>query len=220
MDTMTVEIRSSVEGDLAALLDLFGRAGEGAPSASLWGHEPSEAAVYLRPYIDLEPESLLIALVDGKMVGYLAGCIDSASFPSESERMQRAITDYRLFLRPRPIAFFLRATWDLVAAKLRHLPTAGDFHDPQWPSHLHINAVPDARGTGVAEALMRRWMDQLTDGGSPGCHLQTVVENTRAMAFFERMGFIRHGPTPVVPGARQRGRRLHQQTMIWTAPTS
>ena len=79
MDGM--EIRTFGESDRAALSDLFGRAGEGSPSGSLWGHEESEAAVYLTPYMDLEPDSLFIAVVDGALTGYLTGCLDSFRIP-------------------------------------------------------------------------------------------------------------------------------------------
>jgi hypothetical protein len=71
-----MEIRTFAEADRTELRELFGRAGEGAPSASLWGHEESEAAVYLYPYVDLQPDSLFVAVVDGALVGYLAGCLD------------------------------------------------------------------------------------------------------------------------------------------------
>ncbi|HJV15561.1 MAG TPA: hypothetical protein VJ625_16875 [Propionibacteriaceae bacterium] len=53
-----MEIRTFAEADRAELRELFGRAGQGAPSESLWGHQESEAAVYLTPYMDLEPDSL------------------------------------------------------------------------------------------------------------------------------------------------------------------
>jgi hypothetical protein len=44
-----------------------------------------------------------------------------------------------------------------------------------------------------------------------------MVENTRAVAFFERCGFRRHGDTPVIPGARtDDGRIVHEQAMVWT----
>jgi GNAT superfamily N-acetyltransferase len=74
--------------------------------------------------------------------------------------------------------------------------------------------APAARGTGAADGLMARWLARLRDAGSPGCHLQTLVENTRAVRFFERMGFARHGPTPLVPGIRYGGERVHQLTMV------
>jgi ribosomal protein S18 acetylase RimI-like enzyme len=209
-----VEIRTFRASDRTALLELFGRVGEGSPSASLWGHEASEAAVYLTPYIDLEPDSLFVADDGDHLVGYLAGCVDSARFPGEEDRMAHAIKTYRLFTRRTPMAFFARATVDVAWAKLRGQPTAGDFEDPRWPAHLHINVAPEARGTGVADELMSRWLGRLREHGSPGCHLQTLLENNRAVRFFERMGFSRHGPTPLVPGVRYAGHRLHQQTMV------
>jgi ribosomal protein S18 acetylase RimI-like enzyme len=211
------QIRTFEERDRDELRALFGRAGEGTPSGSLWGHEESEAAIYLTPYMDLEPDSLFVAVVDGSLAGYLAGCLDSSAMPSESARMAAAIRRYRLILRPKPVAFFARAMLDQARSALSRQPTAGDFTDPRWPAHLHIDLVPPARGRGVGTALMNRWFDRLRETDSPGCHLQTLVENTRAVRFFERMGFERHGGTPLVPGIRDdHGRRLHQLTMVWT----
>jgi ribosomal protein S18 acetylase RimI-like enzyme len=210
-----MEVRTFAETDRAELRELFGRAGEGSPTASLWGHEESEAAVYLYPYMELAPDSLFVAVVDGALVGYLTGCLDSSEFPSESERMKSAIGSFRLVFRPGPAAFFARAMVDTASAALRREPTAEDFDDARWPAHLHINVAPRARGTGAADELMNRWFDRLRENSSPGCHLQTLVENTRAVRFFERMGFAKFGATPLVPGLRHGGRRLHQQTMVW-----
>lgn len=211
-----MEIRTFAENDRDELRELFGRVGEGAPSASLWGHEESEAAVYLTPYVDLEPDSLFVAVVDGVLTGYLTGCLDSSVLPSESERMEQAIRKYRLFFRPRPAAFFARSMLDMVMSAVRREPTAAEFDDPRWPAHLHMNLLPQVRGTGVGAALMNRWFDRLRETGSRGCHLQTLVENTRAVMFFERMGFVKHGPALLVPCLRDRGKHLHQQTMVWS----
>ncbi|SDY40439.1 Acetyltransferase (GNAT) family protein [Micromonospora pattaloongensis] len=210
-----IEIRTFVQTDRGPLRELFLRAGEGAPG-SMWGHAESEAAIYLDPYVEREPESLFVAVADGALVGYLSGCLDSATFPTDTERIGEAIKKYRLIFRPGTVAFFARATIDVVRAGVRREPVAGDFADPRWPSHLHINVAPEGRGTGVADGLMERWFDRLREAGSPGCHLQTLAENTRAVRFFERMGFVKHGPTPLVPGIRDDGRRLHQQTMVRT----
>ncbi len=211
-----LEIRTFDESDRDGLRALFGRAGEGAPTESLWGHEQSEADVYLEPYIDLEPDSLFVAAADGELVGYLTGCVDSTTFPSESQRMGEAIWKYRLVFRAKPAAFFARSMVDVARATLRREPTSGEFDDPRWPAHLHINVQPRARGTGAAAGLMTHWLDRLKAAESPGCHLQTLCENTRAVRFFERMGFTAYGPTPLVPGIRHDGGRLHQQTMVWS----
>lgn len=211
-----IEIRTFEERDRAALRELFGRAGEGAPTESLWGHQESEADVYLTPYMDHAPDSLFIAWVDGQMAGYLTGCLDGSALPSESARMDAAIRKHRLMLKPRSAMFFARSLLDMAWLMLRRQPTAGELDDPRWPSHLHINVAPHARSTGAGTALMRRWLDRLREEQSPGCYLQTLVENTGAVRFFARMGFEKHGPTPLVPGIRDHGRRLHQQTMVWS----
>jgi hypothetical protein len=64
---------------------------------------------------------------------------------------------------------------------------------------------------------MERWLDQLKESNSPGCHLLTLLENRRALSFFEKMGFRRHGDRTLVAGMRGKGgERLHQQIMVWS----
>ncbi|MER7609164.1 GNAT family N-acetyltransferase [Nocardioides sp. NPDC127503] len=212
-------IRTYTPADHDALVDLFTRAGADSPSGELWRHLPSEQMVYLDPYIEHCPETLFLAEVDGDLVGYLTGCRDSALLPDEDELLTQAITRHKVMLRPRSMPFFVRSLIDMGAAKLRGIESAsGEAMDPRWPAHLHINLAPEARGTGVAMDLMRAWQDWLVHAQSPGCYLQTLVENTRATRFFEKCGFVSHGSTPLVPGVRYQGRSVHQQTMVWSPP--
>jgi GNAT superfamily N-acetyltransferase len=84
-----------------------------------------------------------------------------------------------------------------------------------YPSHLHIDLLPEGRGTGAGSALMRAWFDRLAAAGSPGCHLGTLGENANGIAFFEKMGFQRFGPPTLIPGMRTPdGKRLHDQIMV------
>ncbi|MGW5383759.1 GNAT family N-acetyltransferase [Nocardia sp. NPDC003963] len=209
-----MRIRVFRETDRPALRQLFVRAGQGSPTETLWGHPESEAAVYLDPYMDVEPESLFLAEVDGTLVGYLAGCVHTEAFPSEDSRIEQAIRRHRLVLRRRPATFFARSAFDAATTALRRAPAAGEIHDPRRPAHLHINIAPGARGTGAADGLLDHWFERLRAQGAPGCHLQTLVENSRAVRFFERTGFTPYGPTPLVPGLRYRGERVHQRTMV------
>lgn len=212
----TIEIRTFTEADRAELRELFAWEAEGSPVASLWGDPESEASIYLDPYMDLEPESLFLAAVDGKLAGHLAGCVDSSKLPSEDVRIERAIRTYRLYAKPRTMAFFARATAAMAVAAIRKQPTAKEIDDPRWPAHLHIAVSPAARGTGAADGLMRAWLDRLRTLEVPGCHLQTQVENARAVRFFERHGFGTYGTPALIPGLRWQGKPLHQQTMVWT----
>jgi hypothetical protein len=95
-----MEIRGFAETDRAALRELFPRAGAGAPSGTLWGHPASEAAVYLDPYMDLEPDSLFVAVVDGALVGYLAGASTARGSTARTNGSRRPIRrGSRTFLR-------------------------------------------------------------------------------------------------------------------------
>ncbi|MFF2088148.1 GNAT family N-acetyltransferase [Nocardia sp. NPDC058176] len=209
-----MEIRRYADSDRAELHALAQIAGQGSPTASLWGHPESEAAIYLDPYLDLEPESVFVSVTDGKLTGYLVGAVDSAKFPSEEERMTDAIRRFRLFRHRGPLRFFARAMADTLVTKLRRHDTAGDFTDPRYPAHLHMNVAPAARGTGAADALIRHFLDHARTAGAPGCHLQTLTENTRAVHFFTRLGFTPEGHPVDVPGLRYEGHRVHQLTMV------
>jgi ribosomal protein S18 acetylase RimI-like enzyme len=212
----TIEIRTFTEADRAELRQLSTHEAEGSPVASLWGHPESEASIYLDPYLELDPDSVFLAIVDGKLAGHLAGSVDSSKLPSEDERIERAIKTYRLYLRPQAMAFFARATAAMATAAIRKQPTAHELDDPRWPAHLHIAVLPAARGTGAAHGLMQAWLDRLRTLAIPGCYLQTQVENVRAVRFFERSGFTTYGEPALIPGMRWRGKPVHQQTMVWT----
>lgn len=216
---MALSIRTYTPADYDSLVELFHKAGKDSPSEELWGHAESERMVYLDPYIERFPETLFLAEVDGRLAGYLTGCPDSAEMPSEDDRISAAISKYRLILRPRSMRFFGRAALDYLRTLVRREARAsGDVDDPRWPAHLHINVIPESRGAGAAAELMSAWLRWLTDAGSPGCYLQTLVENPRAVRFFEKSGFVAHGPTPLVMGARYEGKRVHQLTMVWSPP--
>lgn len=211
-----MEIRTFAESDRPLMMELAAEAGKDALTGSLWGDPESEAAVYLTPYYTLEPESFFVAVVNGSLAGYLAGSLGTA-VPSEAKRMDAVIREHRLMSRKESRGFFLRAMFDSVSSTLLRRPTAGELEDPRWPAHLHINVVPSARGTGAAAGLMEAWFARLRAEGSPGCYLQTLEENVRAVRFFTRMGFTPHGDAPFVPGIRgPKGEKLHQRTMVWS----
>lgn len=209
-----LRVRPYEPADRAELLALFGRAGAGAPTESLWGHPESEASIYLTPYLDGEPESVFVATLDGALVGYLAGSIGRGAVPSENDRLVRALKEHRPFLRPKALGFFLRSALDGLRGAVRRRPRAGEVEDPRWPAHLHINVEPRGRGSGAAQRLVAAFIDRAREEGVPGVYLQTLVENPRAVRFFSELGFTAHGETPQVPGMRHRGRPVHQLTMV------
>jgi len=122
-----------------------------------------------------------------------------------------------LLFRPGTAGFVWRSFADGVVAAARHRLPPSIFLDPRWPAHLHIDLLPSIRGRGVGATLLRAWVDHLQGAAVPGCYLETLGENHRAIAFFEAMGFHRRGRPTSAPGLRSpAGQRHTVQLMVQT----
>jgi RimJ/RimL family protein N-acetyltransferase len=184
----------------------------GEPATWYWRHVESFADVWTAYYTDHEPGSLFVAVQGDDVVGYLTGCIGGRRAPTPAQALARYAVRYALFLRPGTAGFL----WRGVADSLRERGSpSGALDDPRWPSHLHVNLLPQAWGRGAGAGLMEAWLARLREAGSPGCHVTTLLENRRAVAFFERMGFERLGEPQLVPGMRTpAGDRHHMLFMV------
>jgi ribosomal protein S18 acetylase RimI-like enzyme len=189
----------------------------GEPATSFWHHRESWADLWTSYYTDREPESLYVATLDDVVVGYLTGCVTTAAAPRTDELLQAVIRKYWLLFRPGTAGFLYRGMLDSMRDRKQ---ASVDFSDPRWPAHLHINLLPAGRRTGLGTALVERWLQHLKKANAPGCHLATLVENTSAVSFFEKVGFRKHGDPTLVPAMRGKGgERLHQQIMVWSPPS-
>jgi ribosomal protein S18 acetylase RimI-like enzyme len=191
----------------------------GEPVAWQWRDAESFANIFTGYYTDAEPESALVAEIDGEVTGYLLGCVDSRRAWNPAKVVGRQITHRGIAFRPGTAGFIWRSFGDVIVdAAHRRLPPA-PFADTRWPAHLHIDLLPQARGRGVGTALMRTWLGALREARVPGCFLETIAENTGAVAFFEAMGFEKRRPPIPAPGLRSpRGERHHVQLMVQSLP--
>jgi ribosomal protein S18 acetylase RimI-like enzyme len=184
----------------------------GTPADWYWRDFESFTDIWTSYYTDREPESTFVAVRSGSVVGFLLGCVDSSKAPTDTQNILRQMVRRSLLFRPGTAGFFWRSIGDMLGGT----PLSGvDVDLARYPSHLHIDLLPEGRGGGVGAALMHLWFERLAAVGSPGCHLGTLGENTNGIAFFERMGFKRLGPPTLIPGMRTPdGKRMHDQVMV------
>ena len=200
-----IEVRPYDVADRDELVDVvFEAAGEGAPGSEVWGHHASLAEIYLTPYLDLEPASTFVVLATADRPATSPGASTTRRSPARRSGPRRRSGSTDCGGCPGRAGSSCARQYDSAVCRVRRIPVAGGFSDPRWPSHLHLDLMPVARGTGAAAGLMELWFERLREVGSPGCYLQTAYENTRAIAFFERAGFRRYGDNPVVPGRASR----------------
>ena len=189
----------------------------GEPVDWLWRDTESFADLFTSYYTDAEPGSAWVAERDGVPAGYLLGCVDSRAAWSPARIFARHVLRRGIAVRPGTAGVVWRSFTDVARDALhRRLPPAA-VYDPQWPAHLHIDLLPAVRGGGVGAGLVRRFLGSLRRAGVPGCHLETLGENRGAIAFFETMGFRRHGEPAPAPGLRSpAGQRHTIQLMVNT----
>lgn len=179
-----------------------------------WRDSESFADLFTSYYTDAEPESALVAELDGVVAGYLLGCVDSRRAWNPAKIFARHVVHRGIAFKPGTAGFVWRSFGDIVVDGLsRRLPPM-PVHDERWPAHLHIDMLYAIRGRGVGAALMRRWLDKLRQMDVAGCHLETWGENEGAITFFEAMGFEKWGKPALSPGLRSRTGQRHTMQMM------
>jgi ribosomal protein S18 acetylase RimI-like enzyme len=187
----------------------------GEPAEWMWRDEESFADMFTGYWTDREAECARVAVLDGDVVGYLLGCMDSRKVWNAGKTFAHHAFGRRLILKPGTAGVMWRMVGDGIVDSLKHRLPATTYYDERWPAHLHIDLMPVCRHKGVGESLVKGWFETLRQANVPGCHLQTMAENTRAISFFEKMGFAKSGDPEGAPGFRTReGARMSVQLMV------
>ena len=181
-------IRRCEPRDLDAVYDVCLRTGDDGEDASRAFDDPKALGhIFVGPYLELEPR-LAFALEDPQGVcGYALGALDSKKFydaylnkwlPEIRQRHPEPTGDPAQWTRTQRIYF--------------------DYYHPEifipepynrFPSHLHIDLLPHARGRGLGREMMNVLLAELTAQGSPGVHLGMGAANARAERFYRKLGF-------------------------------
>jgi len=187
----------------------------GEPADWMWRDQESFADMFTGYWTDREPESATVAVLDGEVVGYLLGCRDSRKVWNAGKQFAHHAFGRGMAFRPGTAGVMWRIVEDGIVDSFRHRLPPPTYYDERWPAHLHIDLLPVCRHKGIGATLVARWLETLRSEDVAGCHLQTMAENSRAIAFFEKMGFAKRGEPKGVPGFRTRtGARMGVQLMV------
>lgn len=186
---MSYKIRPYQKGDRDAVRQLAYDTAEGG-RPSTFPDPTLQMDLLTRYYTDHEPGSLWIAEQDGKVLGYLTGCLDTRRFQDWLKWRGNSLTLFHLLFRN----LFRPAIWRWARARLRVIQEGGT-HRPAWtepyPAHLHVNLAAELRGQGAGGALVDRFVKQCQEAGVAGIHLAARGDNSSGHQFFERHGFAR-----------------------------
>jgi ribosomal protein S18 acetylase RimI-like enzyme len=141
--------------------------------------------IWAGPYVALEPEHGFVVDNGDRAIGYILGALDSRAFEAELERVWWP--DLRAQY---PLDAPAPSPGDRTAVhRIHHPPRADDTLVGDFPSHMHIDLLPAAQGSGYGRRLVERLLDSLRADGSQGVHLGVSTRNVRALGFYRALGF-------------------------------
>ncbi len=182
---MAHRIRPYQPRDRGAVYEICLRTGASGSDASEMVSDPTLfGELYAGAYVDLEPEhALVLAGADDAPVGYVLAAADTAAFE------RRCDTEWWPAARARhPKGSGTTPLDQLLVALVHAPPTADPALLARYPSHLHIDLLPEAQGQGWGRRMVDRVLDLVRAAGSTGLHLGVGAANTGAHAFYERIG--------------------------------
>ena len=184
MPDTSLIIRQYAPRDRAAVREICcDTADAGAPVERFFPDREVFADVLTRYYTDFAPATSWVAEQDGRVVGYLTGCLATRQFLRTlalrivPAALVKAIAHGSLWHR------FVRQNWRRPAAQ-RHQLLA------DYPAHLHLNLRADYRGQGAGRQLLEKFLAQARQAGVPGIHAGVSEANAAGRRFFERAGFV------------------------------
>jgi len=140
-------------------------------------------------YTDYEPQSCLVAVFDGDVVGYLTGCVDN--------RRYGLLMGSYLLPKILVCAFFRGALfrpefWSLAQAAFKNWRRwfswrRDSFHSHQ--GHLHIGISETFRHKGIGEQLVNAFLNHARRSAVSQLEASVHQGNVFGCRFFERMGF-------------------------------
>ncbi|MEO5873682.1 MAG: GNAT family N-acetyltransferase [Streptosporangiaceae bacterium] len=179
-----MSIRKFRLDDEYAVYDICLRTGEaGADASDLYEDPRLLGHVYAGAYLRFTPEFASV-VEEGAVLGYVLGAPDTREFERRCEQewwpqLRRRYAD--------PVA---PATPDeRLMQRIHHPGHAREDLLGQYPSHLHIDLLPQAQGKGYGRSLMEALLEELAATGSPGVHLGIDARNAGAQQFYPKLGF-------------------------------
>jgi ribosomal protein S18 acetylase RimI-like enzyme len=183
---MGLRIRRYQDADHDALYDICVRTADaGGDARGKYSSDDLMPDLFAGPYVFLEPRFAFVLDDGDRAVGYVIGTPDTAAFArAYRERWIPHLAD-RYQVPPNP-----PVTPDDQMLALHYAPERLLWSElPRYPAHLHIDLLPGFQGNGHGRKLIDTFCDAVADEGAAGVHVCVVSENTKALGFYERIGF-------------------------------
>jgi len=173
--------------DLNAVYDICVRTADaGGDARGIYVDDRLMGDIFAVPYVIREPQHAHV--VDdggGRAVGYVLGTADTAGFARwyRDEWLPTTAGRYPEPATPPVTRSDIMLGLHLNPERMIVPELAGH------PAHLHIDLLPEWQGKGLGRGLMEAFLGGLRRAGVRTVHLGMAPSNTKARAFYDRLGF-------------------------------
>jgi ribosomal protein S18 acetylase RimI-like enzyme len=181
-----VSIRMAKPQDAAKLSEICLLTGDsGSDASDKYQYKEMLGDFYLRPYLEFEGDLVFVLVKAEKIVGYAVGALDTYVFADSMN--SRWLPGLRDKYGPLVSAFneYETKLWELIQEPFPIDPQILE----RYPSHMHIDLVSSAQGSGYGRSMVSVLLGALISAGSRGVHLGMSKTNQGAGLFYEKVGF-------------------------------
>lgn len=185
--SMAPRIRRYKPGDHDAVYDICVRTADaGGDARGKYRSDDLMPDLFAGPYVFLEPRFAFVLDDAGQAVGYVIGTPDTAAFARGYRERWIPRLAGRYPVPPEPP---VTPDDEMLALHYRPERLLWPGFD-RYPAHLHIDLLPGFQGSGYGRQLIAAFCACVAEAGAAGVHVVVVTENTRALGFYDRLGFI------------------------------
>lgn len=182
---MPVQIRDAHPTDLPDLYRICRQTSGGATSVPPPVSDPDLVGhVFVAPYLFFEPRCCLVAQAGTTLLGYVVGTSDTRGFAEWMESKWLPAVRERIPSDIEPLSGHEGWLREIVQS-----PDPVPAFAADYPAHLHINLLPQARSTGLGRNLIQTLLLRLTESDISGIHIGVARANEPAIGFYRAMGF-------------------------------
>ncbi|MGJ4943294.1 GNAT family N-acetyltransferase [Bradyrhizobium sp. HKCCYLS1011] len=156
--------------------------------------------IYSAPYALLEPDLAFVVEDQDGVAGFAVGTADTIAWEDRLERLWWPSLREQYALLPQSDPASRSDDQRRIAMIHRPAPTPAAVSSG-FPAHLHLNLLPRLRGRGMGARLLHHWLAALGRHGAKATHVAVNRANSRALQFWNRMGF-RDLPLESLPEGR------------------
>jgi len=199
----SVSIRPATLDDLADLYRVAIKTGDsGSDATGMFRNDDMIGEVYVGPYLTLASETCFALESNGKAVGYGLCVLDTETFQSRA----RDLWWPKLQEKYHALSPFIESEW-LIHEIFHPTPSPQEILN-EYPSHGHIDLLPEFQGQGWGRKVMQSMEKALSSLDSPGFHLRVSQHNIRGLKFYAALGYqeIMSRESEVIVG-----KRLHRE---------